>query len=289
MKKALILSILPLLFCLQLNAGGPWPTGKGNAYIKLSEWWTVFDQHFTDQGFKDPNLTTGLYNTSLYVEYGLGDRFTAIFNAPILSRNFMNNLVSATNFEVIVPGEAINTFGDIEIGGKYNLTKPGAKFPIAATLTLGIPTGVAVGGTQGNLQTGDGEFNQILQIDAGTGFSLGAASGYVSGYAGINNRSKGFSEEFRYGLEVGVGLINNRFYLSGKLNAVESFRNGDTAASVTSTSIFGNNSEFVTLGIEANVYITEKFGVSAGFTNVTSGEIFAAAPSYSVGVFLDIK
>ena len=288
MKKTLLFSILTILFSMSLNAG-PWPVGKGNAYIKLSEWWTVFDEHFTDQGLIDPNLTTGIFNTTLYVEYGIGDRFTGIFNAPLLSRNLMNNQLSLTNGDTIVAGESINTLGDIELGLKNNFTTIGAKVPVAATLTLGIPTGTTAGGELKNLQTGDGEFNQYLRVDAGTGFPLGNNSGYVSAYVGVNNRSNGFSEEFRYGLELGVGLFNSKLYLSGKLNASESFQNGDTAATVTSTSIFANNSEFFTLGIEANLYITDKIGISAGFTDVTRGEIIASDPSYSIGVFLDLK
>ena len=164
-----------------------------------------------------------------------------------------------------------------------------SKVPVSLSLVLGLPLGTSGAGNLGNLQTGDGEFNQILQLDFGTGLQLGNAQAYVSAYTGINNRTQGFSEEFRYGLEVGLGLFNNKFWLAGKLNAVESFRNGDTGGAVTSTSIFANNSEFLTLGLEGNFYITDKFGISAGFTSVTSGEIIAAAPSYSVGVFLDLK
>ena len=289
MKNSILIFFALFLFGSQLNAGGPWPTGKGKAYIKLSEWWTVFDEHYTDQGRLDPNVTNGIFNTFAYVEYGVSDRFTAILNAALVSRNLMNNVRSATTREILFPGDALTSFGDVELGLKYNFSKYGAKFPVSATITLGIPTGVSLGGEFNNLQTGDGEFNQIFQIDAGTGFQLGNAPAYVSGFVGINNRSQGFSEEFRFGAEVGVGLLNKKLWLSGKLNAIESFKNGDTAATVTSTSIFANNAEFLTLGLEANLYITKKLGVSAGFATATRGEIIASAPSYNVGFFLDIK
>ena len=289
MKIRYILTVA-IVMGLQLSvfAGGPWANGKGKAYVKLSEWWTVFDEHYTDQGRRDPNVTTGIFNTSLYVEYGLSDKFTATFNGALFSRNFMNNIRSSTTDEIIIPGEALNSIGDIDVGLKYSFNSK-AKIPVSLTVILGLPLGTSGAGDLGNLQTGDGEFNQTFQIDAGTGFQLGKCQAYVSGYAGVNNRTQGFSEEFRYGLEFGLGLFNNKFWLSGKLNAVESFRNGDTAGSVTSTSIFANNSEFLTLGLEANYYVTDKFGISAGFASAVSGEIIAAAPSYSVGVFLDLK
>lgn len=287
--KQVIIIIALLSIGQTVFAGGPWPQKKGGLYLKLSEWWTIFDEHYTDQGRLDPNQTNGIFNTTLYAEYGLTDRVTAIINAPILSRNVINNIRSATTSELLFPGDAVTTFGDTDITLKYGLTKPGAKIPIAASITLGLPTGKSVAGDQNNLQTGDGEFNQLIQVHAGSGFNFANASGYASTYVGFNNRTNGFSEEFRYGLELGVGLINNKFWLNGRLNVVESLKNGDTAETTTSTSIFANNAEFTSLGVEGNYYITSTVGVSAGVTTALRGEIIAAAPSYSVGVFLDLK
>jgi hypothetical protein len=270
-------------------AGGPWPQPQGIGYFKLSQWWIVFDQHYTDAGQIDPNVTTGIYNTALYTEYGLTNRLTGILYAPLFSRNYMNNLVSATSGETLIEGEAINSVGDIDIGAKYSLTAAGAKVPFSVSLILGIPTGKTGGGTQGNLQTGDGEFNQYLRFDAGSSFQLGKnISGYTSGYAGINNRTKNFSEEFRFGLEAGAGLLENRLWIIGRLDAVESFKNGSTAETVNSTSIFANNTEFMSYGVEAALYVTQKVGISASIASAFRGEIIAAAPSYSVGIFYDM-
>ena len=154
-------------------AGGPWVQKKGKGFYKVSEWWIVFDQHYTDVGLLDPNVTTGIFNTTAYLEHGFSDRFTGIFNGSLLSRNYMNNIRSETTGNLLIEGEALNSLGDIDLGIKYGITKPGAKFPIAASVMLGLPTGTASGGTQGNLQTGDGEFNQILTLHSGTSFKLG--------------------------------------------------------------------------------------------------------------------
>ena len=290
MKKLSFLAILIAFISTTAFAGGPWPQKKGKAYIKLSEWWTVFDTHFTTRGFEDPNATTGIYNTSVFVEYGITDRFTGIENAPVLSRNFMNNIVSGTTGETIIPGEAINTIGDIDLGLKYSLNGRDAKFPMALTLTLGIPTGETAGGTQENLATGDGEFNQMLRYDVGTGFKLGNdISAYSAGYAAFNNRTEDFSEEFRYGLEIGFGFLKERIWLVGKFDVSDSFKNGSFNQAITNTSIFADQSEFVNVGAEINIYVTKKLGVSAGFTEIITGEIIAASPSYSVGVFLDLE
>ncbi len=290
MKQYSILVAL-LVFSIHVAfAGGPWPQPKGKGYFKLSEWWIVFNQHYTDAGRLDPNVTTGIYNTSFYGEYGLTDRLTAIAYAPLLSRNYMNNLRSATTNDILVAGEAINSLGDIDLSLKYGLTKPSNSIPISVSLTLGLPTGKAVAGALNNLQTGDGEFNQMLQIDAGRGFKLNdKVSSYVSGYAGFNHRTKGFSEEFRYGVEYGFGLANQKLWLIGRLNGIESFKNGATAETITSTSIFANNTEFTSFGVEAAYYASKRVGVSASFASAFRGEIIAAAPSYSVGVFYDMN
>jgi len=289
MKNLATIILINLIAFSTLTAGGPWTQKKGNAYIKLSEWWTVFDKHYTDSGLLDPNVTTGVFNTSLFVEYGISDRFTTTFNGPVFSRNLMNNLRSRTTNEIVVPGEALNSLGDIDLGLKYSLTKPESQIPVALSLILGLPTGTISGGSQGNLQTGDGEFNQLIQIDAGKGFSLGKQSLYLAAYSGINNRTNEYSEEIRYGLEIGLGIFNQKLWLQTKLNAVESFKNGSTAETITSTSLFANNSEFTSISFEASYYFTKRIGLSAGIATAIKGEIIAAAPSYTVGVFYDLK
>ena len=129
----------------------------------------------------------------------------------------------------------------------------------------------------------------MLQIDAGTGFQIGGTSAYASTYVGVNNRTKGYSEEFRYGLEFGVGLFNQKLWLIGRIGGVESFQNGELTENVNNTSIFANNSEYTSFGVEVAYYITKNFGASISFASAFRGQIIAAAPSYSVGVFYDLS
>lgn len=289
MKKSILLLPLLFLFTSSIFAGGPWPQKKGQGYYKLSEWWLTYNKHFTDTGETDPNITSGIFNTALYAEYGFTDRLTGIIYAPLFSRNIYNNQVSATTGDVTQAGEALNSVGDFDVSIKYGLTSPGAKFPISATLTLGLPLGQTGKGELGILQTGDGEFNQMIQIDAGTGFQIGGTSAYASTYVGFNNRTNGYSEEFRYGIEFGAGLINQKLWLIGRIGGVESFQNGELTDPTTSTSIFANNSEFTSYGVEAAYYITKNFGASVSFASAFRGRIIAAAPSYSIGVFYDMS
>lgn len=279
----LFLSLAVLLFVSSLQAG-PWPKPKGQGYFKLYEWWMRFDEHYTSNGERDPNATLGLYNTSIYAEYGLTNRLTGVVNLPVYSRNEINNQVSGTRGNVISPGEAIGGLGDTDVSLRYALNKPGSALPLSATLTLGLPFGEDAGGSQQNLQTGDGEFNQMLTLSAGKSLTDNL---YATASLGVNNRTNGFSDEFRYGLEAGYGLADRRIWLIGRLAGSKSFMNGETAATISSTSIFSNNAEYLSLGGEVNVYVTPKFGISVGSAYAVSGRIIAAAPAFSVGVFFD--
>ena len=281
---------LLLLAPLVATAGGPWPQRKGGAYVKLSSWNLRYDQHYTDLGRLDPNITSGNHSVFLYGEYGFTDRLTGVLNAAVFARATQNELASATTREVITPGEAVNGLGDVDVAAKYALTAPGAKWPVAVTLQLGLPTGISAGGAEGDLQTGDGEFNQLLRVDAGRGFRLpGGTAAYSSAYAGFNNRTGGFSDEWRAGLELGAGLFAERLWLVGRLDVVESLKNGEPAAFSQRTGIFANNAEFVSVGVEANAYLGERFGLSAGVASAVRGEVIAAGTSYAFGVFYDLK
>jgi hypothetical protein len=287
-KRCIIIGLLASI-TLPATAGGPWTQKKGEGYFKLSEYWLIYNQHYTDLGLIDPNVTTGIFNTSIYGEYGITDRVTATLFFPFFSRNYTNNIVSKATGKTIIKGDALNSIGDSDIGIKYSLTKPGAKFPIAASLVLGVPLGKDVGGVNDNLQTGDGEFNQILNLDAGRGLKLSESlNSYASINLGFNNRTNNFSDELRYGIELGVG-IKNKLWLIGRMYGVESLRNGAVSSSITSTGIFANNTEFLSVGFEAAYYVSKRFGVSASITGAVRGEIIAAAPAYNFGFFYDMS
>lgn len=286
-KIFVLILVLSAFSSSSLLAGG-WPQPVGNGYFKLFQWWVIADQHYTDSGLIDPNVTNAIYNTGLYGEYGLTKRVTGVVYFPFFSRAVFNNTISATTREIIDPGEAINSIGDTDVGVKYALTlnKPVA---LSATLRFGLPLGNAQGGNSGRLQTGDGEFNQLLQVDAGTGFKIGKINAYANAYMGVNNRTKGFSDEFHYGIEAGAGFFNNKLTGIVRFLGVKSFKNGSLNDTVNSTSIFANNSEHFSFSPELAYQWNDKWGVSVGYATALSGRIIFANPSYSVGVFFKLQ
>ena len=276
-----------LVFTNNATAGGGWTLKKGDAYLKLSEWWLVADQHYTSNGLIDPNSTTGIFNTGFYAEYGFSDRFTGLLYAPFFSRSVMNNQVSAITGETLIPGGALNSLGDFDVGLKYGILKK-YKIQLAATIKFGLAFGNEKGGEQQNLQTGDGEYNQLLQLDAGIPFQISGTTFYSNFYAGFNNRTEGFSDDFLYGVEVGAALANKKLWLIGKINGSSSFKNGSLSGE-NSTGIFANNAAFLNYSLGASVYFTKAFGVAGEVAIPISGEVTFAAPSYSLGLFLDLK
>lgn len=264
------------------KAGGGWPQPKGKGYYKISQMWILANQHFTDTGELDPNGTRGTYFTTFYGEYGITDRFTGIVNWPFFARSTINEQVSGTTGQVIDPGDAINGVGDMDITVKYGLTQ-NKRMAVSASLLLGLPLGQSTGGYDGTLQTGDGEFNQMLQVDAGTSFKVGNLYPYANAFVAFNNRTGGFSDEFRYGIETGVEY--QRFFAVLRVYGVSSFKNGEPNFNTAGTSLFANNAEYLAINPELSFKITDKIGVSATVGTAAWGKLIFANPTYTVGVY----
>lgn len=265
-------------------AGGGWPQPKGKGYFKLSQMWILSDQHFTDAGEIDPNGTRGSYFTTIYGEYGITDRLTGIVNWPFFARSTVNEQVSGTTGQLITPGDAINGVGDMDISIKYGLT-PGKKVAISASLLLGLPLGESSGGFDGSLQTGDGEFNQMIQVDAGTSFKVGGVYPYTNAFVAFNNRTGGFSDEFRYGIE--AGMEYKRFFGVVRVYGVHSFKNGEPNFNAVGTSLFANNAEYLAITPELAYRITDKLGVTGTIGTAAWGKLIMASPTFSVGIYFN--
>lgn len=271
----LLLATLSIISTSALGGGG-WTKQKGTAYYKVSHWWVNAAKQYTFDGNTAASVREGIFNTSIFAEYGVTDRFTAIVNLPYSK--------SAND------AESITGIGDTDVAFKYRLSKPDSKFVIAGTLLLGLPFGEDAGGSTGSLQTGDGEFNQMVRIDVSKSFQLGSVNAYANVYSGYNNRTDNFSDEFRLGLEIGGGFFNNKIWAIARIDMVESLENGaESTALSDGATIFANNTEYFAYTYEIAGYITDKIGVSASTASVFSASNIFAAPSYSLGVFLDMK
>ena len=279
MVRSITLIIL-MLACFTANAGGGWPQPKKGGYFKLGQN-MIYAGSFYGPGGDIVDITTiGLYTTSLYGEYGITDRLTGIAYFPFFVRSTLNEIKFKQTGNTI-PGDEFNSIGDAEVGLKYGLivNKP---VVVSASLILGLPFGETAGGDSQILQTGDGEFNQMIRIDAS--HSLYPKPLYVSAYGAFNNRTNNFSDEVRFGLEFGATL--KKFIPIFKLNVVQSLNNGGTA--VIQNGVFSNNTEYISPAIEINYQVNDKIGFSGSGAFAFSGQNILASPNWGVGVYLKL-
>lgn len=278
MKKLLLL--LCVCYSAAVYGGGGWPQPRRGGFFKLSQNF-IYSPYFYSPSGKIVDITTiQLFTTSLYGEYGITSRVTGIVYFPFFVRNTLNT-IQYNQSGKSVPGDSFQSAGDTDIGIKYGLItdKP---VVVSATLLFGLPLGKTSGGNSGILQTGDGEFNQYFRVDASHSFYPRPV--YVSAYAGFNNRTRGYSDEVRFGAEVGLTL--KKFIPILKLNVTQSLFNGHAEA--VQNGIFSNNTEYVSPTLELNYQLKEKLGISASGGFAFAGRNILAAPNWSLGVYMKL-
>jgi len=278
------ISILVLFFGIQtqLLAGG-WPQPKGGGFFKLDFTFIRGEDFYGMDGnifqINGAGTTLGNYVTAFYGEYGVTDRLTVISYVPFFVRNTVNEGVGALTGEVLQPGLENNAIGDIDLGVRYGLFAKNG-WSVTTAVFLGLPTGDAT--NENLLFTGDGEFNQQIRLEAG----YGKTNWYATGYVGFNNRTEGFSEEFRYELEFGYKFFENKLIAGAKLSGIESFNNGDPGGS--GNGLFSNNVEFVSPQAFVAYEFDQKFGLSAQIAGATRGRNVLASPAISFGAYLKL-
>lgn len=284
MKKNSIILVALLLFT---SVQGQWINEKGKGYYKIGSWSLLADEHYTDQGIVDPNATRGLFIYSIYAQYGLSTKINLITYIPFLVKNYQFAQVSQTNGKVYEPRQEYNGFGDINLGLEYGL-KTAGNWVFSTTLTFGIPSGKSQAGSDGSYQTGDGEFNQLLQFNLGSGYGIGKQNFYLKSYFGLNNRTQGFSDEVHSYFETGTQVLKNKLLLLTRVHWIKPLYNGTLSAESSNGSIFANNVESMILGGEMAFQIGKKWGVSATLTQPLFGKVIFKATTYSGGIFFNL-
>ena len=282
MKKSIVYFCLLFLFlssAKQVGAGA-WTQKRGQGFYKLSFGLIRADQFYDEDGNKVDITTLGDYTTIFYGEYGLYDRFTLILNVPF-KRTTLNKQVD--NSGSICPscfsGDSKTGIADSDLGVRFGLLQGGSSV-MSAELILGLPIG---DNSQPNgLLTGDGEFNQLLKAQFGHSFY--PLPMYFSAEFGFNNRTKGYSDEWRYAAELGY-TFNDKFLVSFKFRGVESRKNGN-AVTVGAGGLFASDQSYLSYGPEISYLINEKFGISAGIESATQAENVLSAPAFSFGIFI---
>lgn len=278
------LVLLAALLLPELLFAGGWTQKKGEGYFALNFQSTRARDFFGPDGDIIPingaGTLLGNYLASFYGEYGLSDRVTAIAWWPFFVRNTVNEGVGDLTGQVLQPGLARNGIGDLDLGARVRIYKKGP-FVLSGSVFLGLPTGIA--DDPELLHTGDGEFNQRIQVEAG----YGKSRWYTTGYLGFNHRTQGFSEEFRYEGEIGWFVVPARFLVGFKLTGVESFQNG--IPSTRGNGLFSNNVEYLSPQFFLAWETPSGWGLSARAGGAIKAQNALAAPGLEAGVFYKLR
>jgi hypothetical protein len=276
----LIVSLL-LLRVSEVQAGGGWVYGKNKGYVKIAQNVIRSAYFFDGTGEVIDIPTISLYTSSIYAEYGLTDKLTAVVYVPIFVRSTLNAIEFQQSGNTI-EGDAVSSFGDTNIGFKCGIFQS-KSIVVAASITFGLPLGSSEVTNESVLQTGDGEFNQLVKVEASHSFY--PKPYYATVFVGFNNRTQGFSDEFHAGGEFGVTL--NKFVAIIKAYNVSSFYNGN-AGDNGANGVFANNTEYFSFTPEIVYQINEKVGMAASSGFAFSGRRILAAPNFSLGLYMNL-
>ncbi|MFC5282568.1 hypothetical protein [Pedobacter alpinus] len=276
--KYLSVLIIILSISTQTVFSQGWVKEKGDGYIKLAENIVSSNKYFAPDGSTVDITTINQFGTSIYAEYGISNKITGILNFPFYVKQTINDIQFRQSGKTI-PGDQTSGVGDADLGIKYGFFQD-KKIVLSTSLVFGLPFGKTGAGETGILQTGDGEFNQMLRVDASHSFYPKPV--YASIYTGFNNRTKGFSDELRYGFE--LGFTFKKFIPIIKVNGVLPFKNGNALTS--QGSLFANNIEYLSPSFELNYQITPKLGVSGSVAGAIYAKNVLKAPNYNAGFYL---
>lgn len=270
-------------YAISANAQNGWVKKKGELYAQAAVSNFSSNKYYSPSGtLLDEGSTFNSRGLLLYGEYGITDRLTAVFDAPI----FMLNSFSTT--------ETVGGIGSVKLGVKYGLLK---NFPLTFAVDFEIPTddGVNLSSAkeanelgivdQINLPTSDGEFNIWTTLAASK--SLADNKTFGSIYGRVNIRTQEFSPQWQSGFEIGH-LFFEKLYLIGKLQVQGKL------AEETSTGgsfLYGEGTTFTSVGLTSIFKINDKWSVIASYADYTDlivdrKNIYGGG-TYSLGVSVE--
>jgi protein XagA len=281
LRKGIFIGFFCICLISPAYAGGGWVSKKGQGYYKLGFSWVENRGYYGSNGQFLNSLNTSLWTTSVYAEHGLGGGVSAEVFLPF----YTSHTVQGSDAMGVVLDDKAGGIGDPIVGLRFDLLNK-EYIAISGSVSLGLPFGQATLGKNGNLFTGDEEFNQLLKLNASVPFGTPSLSGFGTVYVGFNNRNDFFTDEFHYGIESGISLLKNQMWIIGRVNGIEAPSSPDLEMA---TNGFINSMSFVSYGVEVSFKTGKKTGISAGYQGLVEGNILLIAPTYNFGIYLDIK
>lgn len=250
------------------------------AWVQVSQQMVRSDSFFDSDSNPVTIRTNAVYLTTFSGELPIGNRAIAHFTMPLFARATVNG-VQFNQSGNTQEGASLSSLGDAEAFVRVLLRK---KLPVKveALLGIGIPFGKQQSvGSETGLQTGDGEFNQFVGVQV----MQTAGAFNLAGYVIVNNRSRDFSNEIRYGFS--ATYQSKKYKAIMRFSAIESLFN-DTAP-VALNGIFSNHREIFSPGVEVHYHISKRLAAVASTDFAVAGRNTLNAPLLSLGVRLTGK
>lgn len=266
-------TVILLTLSVNICIGQAWTKPKGKGFYKLDYSTIRSEKVFNDDGVivDAPKLSNSAI--SLYGEHGISDRITLQAYVPLVINNV--DALSGTSTNSI----SKSGLGDIDIALSYALKTSGVAVSLSAL--LGLPTGYNEGDA---LVTGDGEFNQMIKLNAGSG----AEKWWTQAGLGFNNRTNNYSDEIRYNAEFGYKFVPSKFYAILKIGGISTLRNGTRAPNTLG--LYSNDVSYFAPAIELMYYIKPNLGLTLRGAGAGSGATnVQASPQVGFSLFADIK
>lgn len=277
LKISLLLLISLGIF--ENSFAGAWTQKKSMGYYKLGFRMIRATEYYGPSGKKVDIRTFSDYTTTLYAEYGLTSRITIVASIPF--KRLTINRAETKSGALIFDGAARNGISDSDLGVRFGFFSMGSSV-LSGEIILGLPIGSDE--SPDLLLTGDGEFNQSYKLQFG--HSLWPKPFYFSLEGGLNNRTKGYSDEIIYAAEAGY-QFNPKLFFVFKARGVETLENGDDGITGGAGGISGNDQRYLAFGPELAYKFTQSAGVVVGLQSATRTRNVMSGIVFSVGLFFN--
>jgi hypothetical protein len=268
--KKILLAVLLIFISTSLYAGA-WTQEKGHIYSRLAFNYYYADEHFLNGGSKKNFKWDGDFkdrNVSLYVEYGLTDRLTALTSLYFKEIKKEDDYVKQTT----------NGFGDIDLALKYNVFK-GSKGVFSLQGLIKIPEAYD---ENDDLPLGNGQYDYELR--GLMGFSLWPVlPGYMNFELGYRWRSEAPADELRYLVEFGSDFGK---YLYGrvKLDGILGMDNGEEKKDANGNPTLSYNYDLGKLDITFGIKIKNNYFIEFEYTPEIYGKNTSAGATYTIAI-----
>ncbi len=269
--------LLFLLISISAYSQSPWTQEQGRFYTQLS--FTTIPNYDTLFGNPELSLEREITDQTyqLYIEYGLTNKTTLLFNLPIKNIE-TGNLADPNKSSGTIPGSE-TALGNIMFGLKHQFYNK--KWVLAGQVDVEFNTSNTYNNNTGIRVSYDASTITSL-------FSAGRSFGktYLQTHIGLQYRSNNYSSNFKIGGELGH-KITKSIWVVGFLDIVKSFEDGTINFPFVNeqTGLYVNNQEYGAFGLKGIGKFSDKFGVTAGFGGAFFGNNVAKQVALTFGVY----